>query len=224
MAPGSVSRSCSSSGTAAVKGWCDGVPALVLVVPLEQREVDDEGEVADGVVDQFETAAEFAAEGVEDFVRFVLAVGDDEQHVAAVGTGRAGHLARLLLGEELARPGTSRLPSLACRCSLRRRSCIETRPRPPYCWTKVVRSSTCLRLHVGAAGYVEAADDAAAADDVAEDRELGVAEDIVEVDELHTEAEVGLVAAVALHRFVVGDSREGVTIVQVGPSVWTICV
>ena len=99
--PGSVSRRCSSSGTAAVKGWCDGVPALVLVVPLEEREVHDEGEVTDGVVHQAEAATELAPEGVEHLVRFVLAVGDDEEHVAAVGAGEAGHLARLVLGEEL---------------------------------------------------------------------------------------------------------------------------
>ena len=62
---------------------------------------------------------------------------------------------------------------------------------------------------LGEAFGVEGADHAAAVEGAAEDLELGAGEDVADVDNFLGPTGVGLVAAEAVHRFAVGQAREG---------------
>ena len=83
-----------------------------------------------------------------------------------------------------------------------------SRPWAPNTAASAARSSTSLRENLAAALGPDAPHHAALGHRLAEHAELGGAGDVADVDDLHAEAQVGLVAAVARHGVGVGEARE----------------
>ena len=167
-----------------------GRPALLVLVPLEQREVGHPEEPPGFAVDQLELAAEVQpqrAEHARDHGRLVGA----EEH----GRGRLGPERRqLLLGEEL----RNRRAHLALLVEHEVRETF----RPPFLGERLQPVELCAR---------ELLRDAQVAHRrrVREDAELRPARQLGRVVDLEPEAEVGLVGAVAELCLVPGHALEG---------------
>ena len=182
------------------------LPALALVVPLDEREVDDERELERVAVDQSELGAERAAQRIERGLHacgraglqrlHAAGSGDDQQHVAG---RRAGALAErfcqieadvlqhgrahLLIGQRFERAGIGDRDE-ALRAERLRRLCERI---------------DLLAAELGGAGHADALDGAAALGRAAEHGELGAGDEVREVDQLQPEAQIRLVAAEAPH-------------------------
>ena len=96
---------------------------------------------------------------------------------------------------------------------------MEISPLPPTFSTKRGQVVDLAAAEGGAAGGAEGAHHAALGQRLAEHRELGVAQQVRKVRQLHGVAYVRLVGAEAAHGLVVGEAREGLDLAQVGPDV-----
>ena len=80
------------SGLGRREGVVRGVPSPLVFVPIEEREVHDEGEGQLVRVCQLEAAGHLSPERVEGDVGRLCGTGDDEEQVAGVRPGLAGNL------------------------------------------------------------------------------------------------------------------------------------
>ena len=171
-------------------------PAPLLLVPLEQRPVDDPAEGVGARRDLPPALGEAHAHHAEHPVRDRRLVGNDQQQVALLRAKRLVELRELRAGQEL---------------RSRRAPAVALAERPDEALGPELLRVGDQPVELGArqvplAG-VHALDDATTVERAAEDAELGLAEGVGEVGQLHPEADVGAVGAVARQRIVMGDPR-----------------
>ena len=156
-------------------------PAAELLAVLEEREVGDPVEDVEARVDQVELAARGAAGAARGRAR---PTGSSSATKSAVDPSSTPNACELALREELRDLRQVREPLRAPLLrELLEPRLLAARERPRH-------------------------DDVPDARRVLEDAELGAARDLGRVLDLHPEAEVGLVGAVAQHRVGVGEMRE----------------
>ena len=181
-----------SSRWGIVNGWWPGFGPAVLVAADEHREVDDPDVAVRTLVHR--RTAEVVAQLAEHLARRRPLVGDDEHEVAGCGADAASITAAASSAERNLATGESNEPSSA--------TFSHTRPLAPSDLARSVSLSSWLRPYSAAAPGTRmpliAAAPANALNSVA-------GEDVGELDELHAEAQVGLVDAEAVHRLVPRD-------------------
>ena len=179
-APGSVSKRSTHSAVGRVNGWCDAPPALLVLVPLEHREVGDP-EPTPRVARRSARARRPSCEAQRaEHARRLL---------AAVGARRA-RVVPGSLGTPRARPrrGTSRSASAPRRPRRRRGTRAPSRPtasRTPRARRARARENSCGTRRKRTASAPR------------EDAELRAARHLGRVLDLEPEAQVGLVGAEA---------------------------
>jgi len=181
-----------------------GVPAVALLVPLVHREAVDPAVGEDVGVGKAEAGAQLRAQAAEDVGDDRRPVGDDEEEVALLRPGQRRHRPGPLLAHELHRRAVD---AVACQRQVDEAPGAEALRR--------LRQLVDLAsARAGEAGRDDALHPPTGGKRLVEDPEAGgrapglVAEGRGEVDQLHPEAQVGLVGAEALERLVVGEPRE----------------
>ena len=176
-----------------------GGVGLALVIPVEQREVDDPQEVVPLARD-VEGVGHVAAHAAEDFVGGEARAGGEHHEVARLHLGALAELGHLLVGEELDDRRVDRA--------------VLTKGNPGQTLgaKRLGDGLELVDLRAGpAAGAlgVDALDDRALlVGGAGEHLELGVLEHVGDVDEVHAVARVGLVDAVGVHRVPVRDAAQ----------------
>ena len=181
------------------EGLVLGGVGLAVLVPVEQREVHDPQEVVT-LARHVERIGHVAAHAAEDLVGGQARAGGEHHEVAGLGVGTLTELGHLLVGEELhdravdgavlaeGDPGQA----LGAEGLSNGLELVDLRARPGAC-----------------ALGVDALDDGAlGVGGTGEHLELGILEDVGDVNEVHAVARVGLVDAVGVHRVPVGDATQ----------------
>ena len=174
------------------------VPALLLLVPLEQREIQHPAELEGILRDQVHAPRDFLPELVHRGLGDDLLVGDEEEQVARPGAHGGAHLRLDLRGDEL---GDRRIEA----------GLLDADPGQAF------RAETADVLgqfvqpaprQLAAARRADSEHFAACAGGGAEHLELALRGEFGHVVELHAIAQVGLVGAVSGHRFGVAEPPE----------------
>ena len=177
----------------------DAVPALLVLAPLEEREVDDEAAGGDLRVGEVQARGHLAPQGVEGGAGDLRLVGDEDEEVAALGAGALRHALYQLHAQV----------AVHRRANVFRRQVVDAafaeegdgyEPLAALVFDELRQAVDLAAGEGSAAGRREAAYLPAGRDDVAEDGEVAGRAEVGDVDELHAEAQVGLVGAVATHR------------------------
>ena len=185
------------------EGVVHGVVALRLLVPLEEREVDDPQGGVDIGVAETQLAAHLETEGGELHAGFHSRAAEDEHEVARVGTELIGDGTKLVGGVELVDTGLEGAVGVVLDVDEAAGANLGT----------LDEVGEGVELLAGVFGAARSAD----ADDelgIVEEGEAATFGDIAQFDELHTETDVGFVAAVEAHGVVPGDAGE---LVEVEP-------
>ena len=178
----------------------DGVPLLLLLVPGEQRKIDDPEEIqGSGAFERVEHFGDAQADAAEGFAGDFPFVGTEQNEVAFLDGEALGESGFFGVGEEFDDRGFP----LAV---------LDLDEGEAFRTGLLGEFGEVFDLARGDAGEARGIDGfhhAAVVECATEDFELRVAEDISEVGDLHAKAGVGFVTAEAVHRVLVGKSREG---------------
>jgi hypothetical protein len=174
-----------------------GLPAAILLAPLEGREVDDPEHGVTVRRDQTSLLGQVDAEPSQDRGRGGHDIPDEEEQVVGLRS-ETPHECR---PHRLEKPRHRRLQRVGA-----------------HLHPDQALGSIALRLHdeivellpahLPRPGDAKRLHGAAAADDLGEGLEFPVPEEVGHVDELETEAQVRLVGAEALHGLGIGQTRE----------------
>ena len=189
-------------GFGAGEGVVDGDPGVVFGAVGEEGEVDDPEEVVGAVVEvDFHHGGDVEAGAAEDGGDHFPGAGDEEDEVAFLD-GEGGDEGGFFgIGEELPEGGF-----VFAAFALDEGEGFDGEAGLDGEFVEAVHLAG---GDTGEAFGVDGADHAALVEGAAEDFEGGVGKDGGEVDELHGEAGVGLIAAVVVHGLLVGHAGEG---------------
>ncbi len=172
-----------------------------LVGLLEHRGVDDPAERPGRLVDQLGPLRDLDAGGAEQLLRLTpLVRGGEEDRVARLRADRVGQPGQVRLGQVLGDRATRRAGLRVEHHVGQAAGAAGLRPVLP-----AVQLLAGLR---GAARHDHGADVATGVDRAGEHPELGAAQVVGELDQLHPVPQVGLVGTVAVHRVGPGDPRD----------------